>query len=48
MKARLLEDVGESARDEKITLKDVVNVFKDCKPQTANLTRHGHWYEIGY
>lgn len=31
MKARLQKDVGESAREENITLKDVLNVFKDCK-----------------
>lgn len=31
VKARLQADVGESAREEKITLKDVLNVFKDCK-----------------
>lgn len=31
VKARLQEDVGESAREEKITPKDVLNVFKDCE-----------------
>lgn len=31
VKARLQVDVGASAREEKITLKDVVNVFKDCR-----------------
>lgn len=31
VKARLQGDVGESAREEKIKLKDVLAVFKDCK-----------------
>lgn len=31
MKKRLQVDVGESAREEKMTLKDAVNVFKDYK-----------------
>lgn len=31
VKARLQKDVGESAREENITLKDVLNVFKDCE-----------------
>lgn len=31
VKKRLQVDVGESAREEKMTLKDVVNVFKDYK-----------------
>lgn len=31
VKARLQEDVGESAREENITLKDILAVFKDCK-----------------
>lgn len=31
VKARLQEDVGESARETEITLKDVLAVFKDCE-----------------
>lgn len=36
VKARLHEDVGVSAREEKIKIKDVLNVFKDCKSKETN------------
>ena len=40
VKARLYEDVGHSKRHEPLTLKSVLEVFKDCEQTSEFRTRH--------